>query len=222
VTPVRYPTPSGDEWALACDRGRTARLLIVPALLEEANRLRRLAVEVMRRLDAAGIDSLLPDLHGCNESLQPLHEQTPQTWQAAMDAAASHFLASHVLALRGGCLFAPVSLPGWSLAPVSGSSLLRQMLRARIVAAREAGRDESQESLHSLARSQGWLELSGYRLSATFLDRFAALPAPEGGPLTPIAQADLGGSALWLRAEPDFEPSQADALATILIAGLTA
>jgi len=139
-----------------------------------------------------------------------------------MDAAASHFRASHVLALRGGCLFAPVSLPGWSLAPVSGSSLLRQMLRARIVAAREAGCDESQESLRSLARSQGWLELSGYRLSATFLDRFAALPAPEGGPLTPIAQADLGGSALWLRAEPDFEPSQADALATILIAGLTA
>ena len=48
-----------------------------PALFDEANKLRRRhTVEVIRRLDAAGIDCLLPDLPGCGESLSPLAEQT--------------------------------------------------------------------------------------------------------------------------------------------------
>lgn len=222
MTPVRYPTQGGEEWALAFDRGRSARLIVIPALFEEANRLRRLAVEVMRRLDAAGIDSLLPDLPGCNESLQALEEQTPETWRAAMASAAGAFRASHVLALRGGCLFAPSALPGWALAPTSGASQLRQMLRARILAAREAGRDETQERLLEQARTEGSLELSGYRLSAAFLDSFATLEQPTTPRLSPIAQADLGGSALWLRAEPDFDATQAEALAGLITAGVAA
>ena len=220
MTPVRYPTGSGEEWALAFDRGRKARLLIVPALFEEANRMRRLTVEVMRRLDAAGIDSLLPDLPGCNESLAPLPVQTPASWQAALDSAARQFGASHVLALRGGCLFVPDSLPGWCLAPSSGASQLRQMLRARILASREAGREESQDSLLDIARREGAVELSGYFLSFPFLDAFSDLAIPVRSTLTAIAQADLGGSGLWLRAEPDFDATQAEALAAILAKGL--
>jgi hypothetical protein len=44
------------------------RLLIVPALFDEGNRMRRLTVEVMRRLAASGIASVLPDLPGLQES----------------------------------------------------------------------------------------------------------------------------------------------------------
>ena len=36
--------------------------------------------------------------------------------------------------------------------------------------------------------------------------------------LANIAQADLGGAGLWLRAEPDHDPAQARALAVLLTA----
>lgn len=223
MIPDFYPCPLAGggtlaEYALACDRGRERRVLLVPALFDEANRLRRLAVGVMQRLDGAGVDSLLPDLPGCNESLQALDRLDPEDWRTAMEAAARHFRATHVLTLRGGALVAPVHLPGWMLAPAPGTSLLRTMLRARIVMAREGGREESQESLTALGEAQG-LELAGYRLSAEFLRQFRALTVPAACPLTPIDQDLLGGGALWLRAEPDDDPAQADALAAVVAVG---
>ena len=94
--------------ALAFDQFRRWRLLIVPALFEESNRMRRFTVEVMRRLDNAGVDSFLPDLPGCNESLQLLQDQTPHSWRTAVAAAAVHFRASHVLGDRS-CGAPPMS-----------------------------------------------------------------------------------------------------------------
>jgi hypothetical protein len=67
----------------------------------------------MCRLDGAGIDSVLPDLAGCNESRQPLEVQTPALWHAAMTSAAAHFRATHVLDIRGGALLTPQGLPAW-------------------------------------------------------------------------------------------------------------
>jgi len=226
VTPASWPCPlpgggSAEEYALAFDRGRAWRLLVVPALFDEANRLRRLTVEVMRRLDAAGIDCFLPDLPGCNESLQRLEVQTPDDWRDAMGAAARHFGATHVFALRGGALIAPADRPCWRYAPVKGAGVLRQMLRARIVAAREAGRDETQEGLTELALREG-IELSGYRLGADFIAQFQSLVPPVSPHAQEIAQDMIGGSGLWLRAEPDEDRAQADALAAILAIGIKA
>lgn len=221
MTPFSFPCGPATEWGLSFDHGREWRLLIVPALFEEANRLRRLSAEVMRRLDKAGIDSLLPDLPGCNESLQLLEDQTPETWRAAMLSAARHFGATHVLGIRGGALLVPFGLPGWLLAPANGASQLRQMLRARIIAAREAGRDERQEDLLAAGQAEG-LELSGYSLSPAFLREFPSLVPPVAPDLAEIGQDMLGGSALWLRAEPGFERAQADALAAILAIGIKA
>lgn len=210
-----YPCPGGDEFALAFDRQRAHRLLIVPALFDEANRLRRLTVEVMRRLDAAGIDCMLPDLPGCNESLQPLDSQTLEIWRAAMAAAAGHFDATHVLGIRGGALVLP-ALPGWRYAPVKGATLLRQMLRARIVVAKEAGLAETQEGLLAVGAREG-LDLVGYRLSP---DLLAQLQAAEPAEANDIAQDLLGGAGLWLRAEPGEDRAQADALAAVLAVGM--
>lgn len=220
-----YPCPGGDtarddrdEFALAFDRGRKHRLLIVPALFEEANRMRRLTVEVMRRLDAAGIDCFLPDLPGCNESLASLDVQTLDTWRAAMATAARHFAATHGLGIRGGTLLQP-DLPGWRYAPAKGANLLRQMLRARIMASREAGLTETQESLLEIGRSEG-LELAGYRLGPGLLDQLqAAVPGSQG---SEIDQETVGGSGLWLRAEPGEDRAQADALAAIVAVGIAA
>lgn len=216
-----YPCPGGDtaqEFALAFDSERPHRLLIVPALFEEANRMRRLTVEVMRRLDAAGIDSFLPDLPGCNESLASLGAQTLETWRAAMAAAAGHFGVTHVLGIRGGTLLQP-DLPGWRYAPVKGANLLRQMLRARIMVSREAGLTETQEALLD-AGSRDGLGLVGYRLGAELLQQLqTAVPSVR---TSEISQDMLGGGGLWLRAEPGEDRLQADALAAIVAIGIKA
>lgn len=218
------PLPAGGaagEMALACDRGRALRLLMIPPLFDEANKLRRLCADVLRRLDAAGIDAFLPDLPGCNESLQSLDVQTPDTWRAAMAAAAAHYRPSHVLAMRGGALVMPQGLPGWRYAPVKGATILRQMLRARVLSAREAGRDETTESLLETGLAQG-LELAGYRLSPAFLAAFQSLqPTPAVG-VSDIGQDMVGGSGLWLRAEPSEDRHQADTLAAIVAIGMKA
>ncbi|MCT2399971.1 hypothetical protein [Novosphingobium mangrovi (ex Huang et al. 2023)] len=223
MTPASWPCPLPDgdisqEYALAFDGGREHRLLIIPALFDEGNRLRRLTVEVMRRLDASGIDSVVPDLPGCNESLQQLERQNVPGWFEATAAAARHFGATHVLGIRGGCLFTPQGLPTWHYVPAKAASILRQMIRARILASREAGREEVRERLSEMAPTSG-IELAGYRLGADFYRHFEPMvPDPAA---TVIAQEAIGGSGLWLRAEPDEDSSQADALAAVLARGMT-
>lgn len=218
MTPALWPCPlpdggSAEEYALTFDKGRNQRLLIVPALFDEANRMRRFTVEVMRRLDDAGFDSFLPDLPGSNESLQRLESQTPATWRAAMTSAAGHFGATHVLGIRGGALLTPEGFPTWLYAPTKAASILRQLIRSRILTAREAGASESQEGLMKTGLTEG-LELSGFRLGAAFLSEFQTLTPPAGA--SEITQDTIGGGGLWLRAEPDEDRQQADALAAVL------
>lgn len=209
------------EYALAFDQGRRERLLVIPALFDEANKLRRLTVETMRRLDAAGIDCFLPDMPGCNESHAAFSGQSLGGWTGAMLAAANHFRANRVLAIRGGGLVLPKVIPGWHYASVKGANLLRQMLRARIVAGREAGREESQEGLLKLGLEQG-LELNGYMIGPELLRNLQeAVPAVRDG-LVAIDHEVLGGGPLWLRAEPDEDHDQADALAAIVTMGVKA
>lgn len=219
-----WPCPLADggtlpEMALGHDQGRLLRLLIVPALFDEANKLRRLTVEVMRRLDRAGIDCFLPDLPGCNESLQPLERQTPEHWRVAMAAAAAHFGATHVLGIRGGGLVAPLTLPGWRYAPINGASILRQLMRARIIAAREVAREESQQGLTELALREG-IELAGHRLGAAFVGQFQSLVPVVSPLMQDVPQEMLGTPGLWLRAEPDDDRAQADSLAAIIAIGI--
>ena len=210
------PAPDGerqDEMALVFDRRRAQRVLVLPAWFDEANTLRRQTVEVMRRLDLSGIDSVLPDLPGCNESPAPLAEQTLESWRAASRAAAEHFSATHVLTVRAGALLAPNGYPGWRYAPTGGAKVLRSLLRARTIASREAGHAERTEDLQARARREG-IELAGWRIGASMFQSLEeAEPATD---LVEIEQAAVGGSGLWLRAEPGDEPEQADALAAMI------
>jgi len=217
MIPATWPSTADgrEETALVRDAVRSLRLLIVPALFDEGNRLRRFTVEVMRRLGRAGIDTMLPDLPGTNESLPGLETQDTGIWREAMRAAARHFAATHVLGLRGGCLFTP-DLPAFHYAPVKGAQILRGMLRARMLAGREAGLEENRDSLTETARREG-IVLAGYPLGAAL---FRELETLEAGPAQIIAQDRIGGSGLWLRAEPDEDAAQADALAAILIEAL--
>ncbi len=200
--------PHADEYAVRFDRGRKIRVLVVPALFDEGNKLRHFTVETMRALDDAGVDTMLPDLPGTNESLVTLESQTLGTWRDAMTSAAKDFSATCVLTVRGGGLCAPPGLPVLQYAPVAGSSILRGMIRARILADLEAGSDVTQEVLLERGSREG-LTLAGYPLASAMIDGLQAASSGE----TDIAQSELGGPGLWLRAEPDHDPVQAEALA---------
>lgn len=213
-----YPCPLPDgssvaEYALVFDRGADQRLLIIPALFDEGHRTRRLCVDVMRRLDASGIAALLPDLPGTNESQINLAGLALTDWANAISSAANHFRATHVLAVRGGGLLIPPGLPGWRYGPVDGASLLRRMIRARVVSNRESGHEDDAESLLTTAE-KGGIELAGYHLGAAMVGQLHA--ARPDGTLPEIEQELVSGSPLWLRAEPDADAAQADALAAYL------
>lgn len=217
------PQPGGaeaGELAILFDGTGARRLLILPALFDEANRMRRFTLEVMRRLAAAGIGSVLPDLPGCNESLTSLENCTLADWQGAVRAAAMEFGATHVLAIRGGGLLLPFAASGWHYGPVKGATILRQMLRARVLASRESGREESIEALLEHGRNNG-LELNGHRLGPALLRDLQAAEVPARDGVTVIGQDVLGDSPLWVRAEPGENRTQADALAALIAIGMT-
>lgn len=218
-----WPCPAADgsdrEFALTAGPQDTQPVLIVPALFEEANRTRRLMAQTMRALAAQGIASVMPDLPGCNESLAPLECQDVASWRAAMAAAAQHFGTNRVLSLRGGAILAPPGLPGWWLEPLGGAAALRHLMRARMVAAKEAGQPEKSDDLLAQGRRSG-LELAGYRLSAAMVRDLEGSDLPGPGPgVAMLALADLGGSALWLRSEPGEDADMAEALAATIARG---
>lgn len=219
-----YPCPqpdgtTADEYALSFDSQSAHRLLIVPALFDEGHKLRRLCVGVMRRLAGCGIDSFLPDCPGTNESTADLSAFALSDWQAAMTAAAGHFGANHVLAVRGGGLIAPSPLPGWAYGPVKGASLLRTLVRARVLSSRESGRAESADNLLTEAQDHG-MELAGYRIGAALIRQLQTAQPAET--LAEIAPGLVPGSPLWLRSEPGDDAAQADALAAYLAMAIAA
>ena len=125
------------------------------------------------------------------------------------------------LALRGGGLVLPDKLRGWHYAPVKGASLLKTMLRARILAAREAGREELLATLTEQGLALG-IVLAGYSLSGEMLRQMGELTPGKQPGITAIEHELLGGGALWLRAEPAEDSAQADALAAIVAIGIDA
>lgn len=216
-----YPGEPRAEYAFTFDRERPARLLILPALFDEGHKLRRLTLDVMRQLDDSGIDSFLPDLPGCNESLISLATLSLTDWRGAVSAAGQFFGATHVLTMRASAILAPPGITGWCYAPISSAIVLRHLLRARIVASREAGLAETMETLQALGTTTG-IDLAGYRMCPDLFSGLQEAQVPQDGRLTPITQDEIGGSGLWLRAEPDEAPSQARALATLLAGHLAA
>ena len=141
-------------------------------------------------------------------------------WRSEAAEAVSYFAATHVLAIRAAAAIAP-DLPGWRYAPQAAGSQLRSLLRARILSAREAGREEDRDTLLSEGRERG-LELAGYRLGPEMVAALTEADLPAPGRQRDIAQSDIGGPGLWLRAEPEHDPKQADALAAIVAMELIA
>jgi hypothetical protein len=204
-----------EELVVSFDQNRERRVLILPALFDEANKLRRFTIEMMRAADARGVDTFLPDLPGCNESLAPLESQTLAIWREAAASAVDAFSATHVLTIRAGALLASEALSGWQYAPQSGSKLLRGMLRARTIASREAGKQENSDKLLEQGRKNG-LMLGGWQIGPTMIAQLESADLKGSQKQQPIAQKDLGGAGLWLRAEPGEDANSSEALAAMI------
>ena len=165
----------------------------------------------MTSLEGHGIASVLPDLPGLNESLAPFHEQTLSHWRKCVDAAMDHFGATHALAIRSGAWLAPEGAILY--APVSRASILRSLVRAKLVAAREAGETESRDDLLAQGKKDG-IALAGWEVSPALLAEMQDDHLSErGADAVTIAHAEVGGPQLWLRPMPDSDVGQAKILA---------
>ena len=199
-----YTVAGHDEFCLSFGGDSARRILIIPPLFDEMNRMRRVCVSAMHDLAMRGVGSVLIDLPGCNESLAPLGDQSLNSWRDAVEACAVQLSATHIAAIRGGALVddGHPDLPHWRLAPVKGASLLKTMIRTRIAGEKEAGSSVSEAQLMTLAETAP-IELAGNMLGSEMV---AQLAIAEPVALANLTERKLGeeiiGPPLWLRAEP--------------------
>ena len=208
--------------------GSDPRVLIVPPLFEEANRLRRTLVQTMRALADRGVASLLPDLPGQNESLVPTVAVDLNQWRSGLaDVVAAEPGPVLIASLRGGALVddGADAAGWWRLAPVPGATLLRTMLRARVASDREAGIDSSIDGLIGEA-GHSPLMLAGNMLSPAMVEQLQEAIPVETDPLCTVAlgsgPSDVAGSPLWLRAEPGEDDAMAAAMAESIYGWMSA
>lgn len=221
---ARYAWRGGEELIFATGVGNRPKLLVLQPLFEEANRTRRLLAGVMRALADAGLDGVLPDLPGMGDSLTPLSAVDVQDWRDALAAFAAVLDTPFVtLAVRGGALIDDV--PGAAghlrLAPVDGTSIIRNLFRTRLAADREDAASADMAALELQAANTP-IELGGNRLGPALVAGLRDTALPLVSPLRTLrlesdpapADAKLAAAPLWRRAEPGDDPALARSLAS--------
>jgi len=177
------------------------------------NRTRRMLVEMMRLLAARDVRTVLADVPGCNESLADITVQTLDDWRHALRIVTAEMGVTHIVSLRGGGLIDDIAnVPVLRLAPVKGSSLLKTMLRTRLIADKEAGKSSTADDLLAQSKTHP-LELSGYSLCAEMLESLEKAAPADLPQVQEVSLAEINGSPLWLRAEPQDDPAMSAAFA---------
>lgn len=219
-----------DEWL--AEIGDGPPVLIAPPLFEELNRCRALLAGIMRALAAAGFHAVLPDLPGTGESPRSLVDVDWQDWTGALGLVSfdlkarsrTPFLAS----FRGGCLLEEQAGAAalWRFAPVAGSALTRDLIRAR--QATQSVRLGAGE-LEAQARGEV-TEFAGYKIPpAIFAPLSTAITGTEEVARTvrldtdpATAELKLAGKPLWRQSEPANDPALGEALAADLVTWMRA
>ncbi|MGN6374552.1 MAG: hypothetical protein ACTHMG_03250 [Sphingomonas sp.] len=217
-----YDWPGGREAMLRFGPAQGPVVVLAMPLFEEANRLRALAVTMLRALAERGVASALPDLPGTGESSVQLEDVRLSDWQDAFHAAthAASGRRCHVAAIRGGALLTATAeaRARWLFAPVTGTSIIRDLVRARQVTDREAGGTFDPADIDQDGPP---IELAGNILPRQML---LALRGAQPDTIPPCrvvrlvddprpADRTVAGQPLWRRAEPDHDASLAQALA---------
>jgi pimeloyl-ACP methyl ester carboxylesterase len=200
----RYRWRGGEEHYLRLGEDAPVTLLVLPALFEEANRMRRFTVSLMRALADGGIGTVLPDLPGTGESTSEIADVTFAQWLEAIDAVADTVSKPlKTLAIRGGALLDSAAAAGWRLAPESGERLLRDMVRATALS-----QGISASALDQMAKAEP-TRLAGNIIAPDLYTALAGAAPARGHYRTArleddVAERDvvLTGSKLWRAAEP--------------------
>ncbi|WP_417621658.1 hypothetical protein [Parasphingorhabdus sp.] len=184
--------------------------------------MRKMLVDVMRSLEVLDIGSFLLDLPGTNESLLPLEQATLSDWQNAIQACAAQHQISHIISFRGGALAVSAMQDSrhWIFSPVKGAQILRTMMRAKVAADKESGRNTSLADLYAQAAA-GPLELAGNIIGPELFAQLntAEIPDMRNQRIVRLetdnkpGDVSIDGPALWLRAEPDDNPAMSSAIA---------
>ena len=159
-------------------------VVMLPPLFEELNKSRRMYALQARSFASRGIIAILPDLYGIGDSegdistasLQIWHQDLGSVMQWVGESVKPHRI--HVFGLRAAALFfemidttvSPVA--NWVLwSPIErGSRLVRDLFRQALIVARNRGDGSiTSKALKERVAAQGYIEISGYRLSADLL-----------------------------------------------------
>jgi hypothetical protein len=198
--------------------------VLLQPLFEEANRTRRLIVDMARALAARGIASVLPDLPGQGDSLTATAAVRLATMREALDGVVAMAGARAVAgSVRSGALLDPLArMAGrWQFAPQTGAELLRDLGRIRQAA---TGAPFDPAAQFGAAEP---VEIAGNRLSGDMLiDLATAMRFAGEAPVRTVrlaadprpADARVAGTPLWRRAEPGEDAALAEALAADLAA----
>lgn len=195
-------------------------VLFAAPLFEEANRTRAFLLTVARALGDLSLASMVPDLPGAGESMGATVDATLSEWQEAFAAAAASAARHgpvHVAAIRGGALLSRLAKAKsrWHFAPVAGETLVRDMMRARMIAnpgAAMPGPDDEP------------IELAGNLLSARMIAELRAAAPVAATPLRTLrldndpmpADRFIDGTPLWRRSDPGNDLVTAAVLAADL------
>lgn len=212
-----YTTVGGAEHSLCfIPSDAKRRILIVPPLFDEMNRMRRTLVQTMRMLAESGIAACLPDLPRLGDSTAMLSTQSIAGWRSAVESACQMWDATHIFSVRGGCLLEDACAPPiMRLAPAKGASLVKTLVRAQIATNKESGVPSTADGLAQQALS-GTVMLAGNIFTAQlWADLDGAVPTERLG-ISEMNLADIQGTALWLRAEPGYDAAMAATLAKVL------
>lgn len=156
-------------------------VVIVPPLVEEMNRARRMFTLQAKQLASNGLQVCMPDLYGTGESDGEFSDATWGVWMADIRTAIAcatggSTLAVTLLCLRAGALLAldamrthsidACRLVFWSPC-TDGESFIGQFLRTRLMAGMLArsGDGESMADLRDRLEAGESLEVAGYLLS---------------------------------------------------------
>lgn len=197
-----YDSGLGREQMLCVGDG-TRRLLIIPPLFDEMNRMRRTLVMAMHLLADHGVSSILPDLPGQNESAIPLSQCRLSDWHAALLSASQVSKVSHVVSLRSACVLdnALADWPRWRNSAIGGERVVTHLVRTQLASDKGNGLRTTRADYQGEGAAD-ILELAGYSIGSTMVrDLNEAVLSPLDGPTDRTITQSLG-PALWLRAEP--------------------